>query len=103
LRAVGCPAGESCEPFYTCHKAVADCEATSSASGLRMVRYVDEPGQGWLFYGVDVELPDRQHVVHLSAVNNFGGDGSEPSAPAPVFTRARLDAIGVAVAERMGG
>ncbi|WP_433788844.1 hypothetical protein [Actinoplanes sp. CA-252034] len=102
LRAVSCPGGETCQPFYECNQAVAGCEAARSPSGLRLVRYVEKPGPGWLFYGVDVELPDRKHAVQLSAPNYFGGDGSAPSAPAPVFTRAQLEAIAIDVAEQMG-
>jgi hypothetical protein len=64
---------------------------------------VDKPGRGWHFYGVDVELADGKHAVHLSAVNYFGGDGSAPSAPAPVFTRAQLDAIATDIAEKITG
>lgn len=98
LRPTGCGSG-SCEPFYECAPPIADCQATRTGSGLRLVRYVDEPGRDWRFYGVDVELPDRKHAVHLSAVNYFGGDGSEPSAPTPVFTRAQLEAIATDIAE----
>ncbi|MFC4068561.1 hypothetical protein [Actinoplanes subglobosus] len=103
LRATGCAAGQSCEPFYECAPPIVDCRETRTASGLRLVRYVDEPGKGWRFYGVDVELADRKHAVRLSAVNYFGGDGSEPSAPAPVFTRTQLDAIATAIAETITG
>jgi hypothetical protein len=103
LRAVGCAGGRSCEPFYECAPPVTDCGETRTASGLRLVRYVDRPGQGWRFYGVDVELPDRRHAVHLSAVNYFGGDGSGPSAPEPVFTRAQLEAIATDIAETITG
>ncbi|MEU8606852.1 hypothetical protein AB0C29_02455 [Actinoplanes sp. NPDC048791] len=103
LRDVRCGAGQSCEPLYECAPPIADCQTTRTASGLRLIRYVDKPGRGWHFYGVDVELADRRHAVHLSAVNYFGGDGSAPSAPAPVFTRAQLDAIATDIAEKITG
>jgi hypothetical protein len=103
LRDLGCESGQSCEPLYECAPPIADCQTTRTASGLRLIRYVDKPGQGHHFYGVDVELADRKHAVHLSAVNYFGGDGSAPSAPAPVFTRAQLDAIATDIAEKITG
>ncbi|GAA2863735.1 hypothetical protein Acy02nite_72470 [Actinoplanes cyaneus] len=85
-------------PLYECDGTVPVCEITTTADGLELVHYVDKPGNGWVFYGADVLLPDGKHALRMSAVNYFGGDGSPAVAPVPVFTRDELDRIAATVA-----
>ncbi|GAA4609084.1 hypothetical protein BJY16_007155 [Actinoplanes octamycinicus] len=103
LRPAGCAGGQSCSPLYECDGTVPACEKTTTSGGLTLVHYVDEPGNGWLFYGVDVLLPGGDHALRMTAVNYFGGDGSPPSATMPVLSRDQLDAIAVDVAGEFTG
>ena len=103
LRPTGCSAGQSCSPLYECAAPIHACSEDRTPSGSKLVHWVDKPGQGWHFYGVDIALRDGEHALRLQAVNYFGGDGSKPVAPNPVLTRAQLDAIATDVADALGG
>ncbi len=88
-------------PLYDCDGTVPVCEVTTTADGLKLVHYVDKPGNNWVFYGVDVLLRDGKHALRMSAVNYFGGDGSPAVAPVPVLTRDELDEIATTVAAEL--
>ncbi|MEU4420816.1 hypothetical protein AB0F81_09325 [Actinoplanes sp. NPDC024001] len=103
LRPAGCVAGQSCSPLYECDGTVKTCATTRTASGLKLVHWIDKPGRGWVFYGADVALRDGDHALRLQAVNYFGGDGSPTSAKLPVLTRAQLDAIATDIADVFTG
>lgn len=103
LRPAACHAALSCSPLYECAAPIHECSQSRTPSGLKLVHWVDKPGRGWQFYGVDIALRDGEYALRLQAVNYFGGDGSKPVAPAPVLTRAQLDAMATGIADSFTG
>lgn len=102
LRPVGCSAGRACSPLHVCDGADAECIVLPSGSGLQRVYWVDKPGEGRVFYGVDLVLADGVHALRLLAVNDFG-DAGPVSAPVPVLTRPELHRVATEIADRITG
>ncbi|WP_433832203.1 hypothetical protein ACQP2E_15525 [Actinoplanes sp. CA-015351] len=103
LRPIGCGQNQSCSELYDCDGGASDCTTTRTKSGLDLVRYVDEPGKGWVFYGVDIRMPGGKQHLSMTVVNYFGGDGSAPVTAVPLVTRGELEAIATAIADELAG
>lgn len=85
-------------PSHDCDDIGPKCTTTVLNNGRKVVEYVDEPGQGWVFYGAEVVLSGEKHSLRMLAVNYFGGDGSPAVAPAPVLTQEQLRIMTLSVA-----
>jgi hypothetical protein len=91
--------GPRVAPAGYCDQILGECEPVTTPGGLPAAHWVDRPDDKYVFYGMDVALPDW--TLTIQAVNYFGGDASPASAPVPPLTSAQVDAITGEVADRI--